>query len=131
MKSSRPYLLRALYEWIIESNCTPHLVINTDSPTVSVPPEHIEEGKIVLNVSPDAVSKLIMNNEAVEFDARFGPTIRHIYTPISAVEAIYARENGRGMVFEPEEEDGDGATEVVPAEKKDKGKGKPNLKIVK
>ena len=97
--SSRPYLLRAIYEWLLDNNLTPHLVIDTNVPGVEVPSSHIDEGQLVLNVSPDACRHLLMGNEEVTFSARFNGASRQIRLPIDALLAIYARENSLGMVF--------------------------------
>ena len=102
MTSSQPYLIRAVYEWLLDNGLTPYLAVNALLPGVEVPERHIEDGKIILNVSPRAVSGLVMNNDEVEFDARFSGIPQHIYVPVHAVSAIYAYENGRGMVFDEE-----------------------------
>jgi len=130
MTSSRPYLIRAIFEWIMENNKTPYVTINTKVSGVLVPEKNINpDGTIVLNVSPEATSKLIVSNEALEFDARFSGVVKHIYAPIKSVQAIYAQETGTGMVFQDEEDDGgQGPEEKHPSKPK---RGKPNLKIVK
>jgi len=102
MTSSRPYLLRALYEWILENECTPYVVVNAFADNVQVPQEYVKDGQIVLNISPSAVHALQMNNVAVEFNGRFSGIPTPVYVPVSAVMGIYARENGQGMVFEAE-----------------------------
>ena len=99
MNSSRPYLVRALYEWIVDNDCTPHLLVNAEFPGVRVPPGYANDGQIVLNVSPSAVRNLHMDNEAVSFEGRFGGTAHSLYIPSGAMLAIYARENGQGMAF--------------------------------
>ncbi|ATD07977.1 MULTISPECIES: ClpXP protease specificity-enhancing factor [Pseudoalteromonas] len=104
MTSNRPYLLRAFYEWIVDNECTPHLVVNADFPSVQVPTQFVQEGQIVLNVSPSAVTNFSMDNQALSFNARFGGQPMQVYVPNGAVLAIYARENGEGTVFTPEEE---------------------------
>lgn len=103
MNSTRPYLIRAFYEWIVDSNCTPHIVVNAEFPNVAVPREFVEAGQIILNISMPAVHNLTLNNDAVSFQARFGGVAHDVYVPVAAVTAIYARENGRGMVFTEEE----------------------------
>jgi stringent starvation protein B len=105
MTPSRPYLLRGFYDWIVENHCTPYIVINTELPEVYVPEEYIENGRIVLNVDPNAVKGLLLANDHVEFNARFSGIAHDIWAPMKAVSAIYAKENGRGMVFKEEEED--------------------------
>jgi stringent starvation protein B len=104
---TRPFLLRAFNEWILTNGWTPYIVVNSHMPGVSVPQQYVdEEGKIILNIGNTAAQSLSIGNEVVEFNARFSGVPMHIYAPISAVEAIYARENGRGIVFSEEEEDG-------------------------
>lgn len=127
MTSTRPYLLRAFYEWIVDNEFTPYVVIRTDLPNVKVPNQYIEDDKIVLNISPYATDKLNISNEAVEFHASFSGLVTEIYAPIASVIAIYANENGRGMVFGEEEDDGDD----TPPSDDDSGKGRPHLKVVK
>lgn len=96
---SRPYLIRALYEWILDNECTPYLLVDAMSPMVEVPREHVRDGQIVLNISANAVRSLDISNEAVSFEARFGGVPRQLYIPVLFVLAIYAKENGQGMVF--------------------------------
>ncbi|TWI55423.1 stringent starvation protein B [Pseudomonas duriflava] len=135
MNSSRPYLIRALYEWIVENDCTPHILVNADYPNVLVPPGYASDGQIVLNIAPGAIRQLHMGNEAVSFDGRFGGVAHSLYVPTQAVLAIYARENGQGMVFdlEPSSPDDDpvktdkSSTRQAPA----KPAGRPSLKVVK
>ena len=144
MTSTRPYLIRAFYDWIVDNNCTPHIVVNAGTKGVEVPLEYVDGGQIVLNIAMSAVQGLRLGDVAVEFQARFGGHIRTIYAPINAILAIYAKENGRGMVFAEEDETlpptstsedledstkGDGKDD-----NKGKGKksgGKPHLTIVK
>ena len=96
---TKPYLLRALYEWCVDNGYTPHLAVKVDSRT-QVPSEHVRNGEITLNVSPAAVHKLQMGNEVIEFSARFAGVARQISVPIENVYALYARETGHGMTFE-------------------------------
>lgn len=103
MSPRRPYLLRAFYEWLIDNQLTPHLVVDITRPGVSVPMEFARDGQIVLNVAPRAVGNLSLGNEGVSFNARFGGVPRQVTVPMGAVMAIYARENGSGTMFEPEE----------------------------
>ncbi|CNH68700.1 ClpXP protease specificity-enhancing factor [Yersinia pekkanenii] len=103
MSPRRPYLLRAFYEWLIDNQLTPHLVVDVTLPGVSVPMEFARDGQIVLNVAPRAVGNLELGNDGVSFNARFGGVPRKVTVPIAAVMAIYARENGSGTMFEPEE----------------------------
>jgi stringent starvation protein B len=137
MISSRPYLVRAIHEWIVDSGYTPHLLVDADAPGLDVPASSIQEGRVVLNVSPTAVRDLVIDAEMVTFVARFGGVSRAVTVPMSAVEAVYARENGRGMMF-PVDEDEDGASESQDEEATGESgqsgrerKTKPNLKVVK
>lgn len=137
MISTRPYLIRAFYEWIVDSNCTPHIVVNADENGVEVPRAFVEAGQIVLNIAMPAVQNLSLNNDAVSFQARFGGIAHDVYVPVYAVMAIYARENGRGMVFS-DEDDGDADDSAPPPDRKtnsrggkDSGKSKAHLTVVK
>lgn len=130
MTSNKPYLLRAFYEWILDNHLTPYVVVNAEDPGVQVPQQYVDAGKIVLNVAPSAVQGLIINNEVVQFNARFAGIPMHVYAPIHAVTAIYAKENGQGMIF-PEEDGGSGGTpprSTPPGKPKPR---KPRLTIVK
>ncbi|NER63916.1 ClpXP protease specificity-enhancing factor [Pseudomonas sp. MAFF212427] len=142
MNSSRPYLVRALYEWIVDNDCTPHMLVNAEYPAVQVPQGFASDGQIVLNVSPSAVRHLHMDNEAVSFEGRFGGVAHTLYVPAGAILGIYARENGQGMVFElepPLVEDDE--LDEEGAEPEDDGppsggqpprpSGRPSLKVVK
>ena len=99
--STKPYLIRALHEWCTDNGYTPHLVVTVDQNTV-VPPAHIHEGQITLNVGWLATNGLVLGNDYIEFQARFGGVTEHIFVPVAAVSAIYARETGAGMGFEIE-----------------------------
>lgn len=105
MTPTRPYLIRAFYDWIVDNHCTPHIVVNANGADVEVPQEYAEGGQIVLNIAVAAVHGLHLGDDAIEFQARFGGRVRRVYIPIQSVLAIYAKENGRGMVFS--EEDGE------------------------
>lgn len=126
MNSSRPYLIRAIHEWILDNEMTPHLLVDIEGEGVDVPAQQGQNGKIVLNISPQAVEGLMLGNDAIGFRARFGGIATEVYVPIAAVMAVYAKENGRGMVFSeddhgPEPDHGSGR----------KTGRKPDLKIVK
>ncbi|MEQ8661216.1 MAG: ClpXP protease specificity-enhancing factor [Gammaproteobacteria bacterium] len=108
MTSTRPYLLRAIYEWIVDNGLTPHLLVQVVDDQVMVPRQFVEKGAIVLNVSPSAVRDLSLGNDAVDFNARFGGQPQHVHVPVGAIQAIYARENGQGIFL--------GETEVTGAE---------------
>ena len=132
MSPTRPYFVRTLYEWIVDNNCTPYLLVDATYSKVVVPLEFVDDGKIVLNLTPSAVRHLHMDNEFVQFSARFGGRSQEIYLPIGAVLAIYAKENGKGMFFE--------SGEIEPPLKPDNANdspdkppsgGRPSLTIVK
>lgn len=161
MKSSRPYLARALYEWLLDNELTPYLVVDATQPGVEVPRQFVQNGQIVLNVAPTAVRDLFMENQAIGFNARFGGQPMQVMIPTPALIAIYARENGAGMVFghEPEldaagfeeqdDEAGEAGTDTESAKPEltltepassqssdkasgdDKPKKKPTLRVVK
>ncbi len=105
MTPNRPYLLRAFYEWIVDNNLTPYLVVDATMAGVKVPTQHVQNGQIVLNINPSAVGNLLLGNDAVTFSARFGGSPFALYIPQRAVLAIYARENGAGTMFTPEEDE--------------------------
>ena len=137
MNSSRPYLVRALYEWIVDNNCTPHILVNAEYAGVKVPAGFAKDGQIVLNVSPNAVRYLQMENAAVSFEGRFGGVPQSLYIPIQALMAIYARENGQGMVFEVDGGD-EGEEDIGPEDdgpssggEPPRPAGRPSLKVVK
>lgn len=102
MSSHRPYLVRALNEWILDNNCTPYILVNAFEPGVLVPQNFVKDGQIVLNISPIAVQGLLISNEGIEFNGRFGGIPTRVYVPTSAILGIYAKENGQGMIFELE-----------------------------
>jgi stringent starvation protein B len=104
LPSTRPYLIRALYEWCTENGFTPYVAVKVNA-SVQVPREYVQGGEIVLNVSMDATSSLKLGNEFIEFKARFGGKPREIMVPVERVMAIYARENGQGMAFPVPEND--------------------------
>src|SRR5690554_1954072 len=102
MTSHRPYIIRALYEWILENDCTPYILVNAYEEGAEVPQEYVKDGQIVLNIAPVAVHDLRISNEAINFNGRFGGVPSGVYVPINAVLGIYARENGQGMMFDAE-----------------------------
>ena len=130
MTSSRPYLIRALYEWMTDNGLTPHLLIDTATDGVQVPQQYVKDGKIVLNVSPGAVHALRLGNDVIEFSARFAGTPMNVVVPINAVLAIYSRENGQGMMFTEEGEGGEPPSSTPEPSPQGKAK-KPVLKVVK
>lgn len=137
MTSSRPFIIRALYEWILENSCTPYILVNAYGNGVQVPQEHVKDGQIILNISPAAVQGLLIKDEAIEFNGRFAGIPTPVYVPIAAVMGIYARENGQGMVFDPEKPQPPAPKApqaVVDSGAKQTGKGKPtrpSLRVVK
>ena len=98
-----PYLLRAYYDWLIDNNFTPYLVVDATYLGVNVPVEYVKDGQIVLNLSANATGNLVLANDFIQFNARFKGVSRELYIPMGAALAIYARENGDGVMFEPEE----------------------------
>ena len=142
MTPTRPYLLRAIYEWLLDNNFTPYLLVDAKQENTQVPTEFIQEnGTIVLNMSPTAVQNLDLDNEHVSFTARFSGQVQHIYVPMAAALGLYSRENGQGMMFQTESfEDKEAVTNIkiiVETPKKatkpakDKKKRPSFLKVVK
>jgi stringent starvation protein B len=150
--STKPYLIRAIYEWILDNGMTPHLVVDAEFPGTEVPREFVEEGQIVLNIAPGAVRELVIGNDWTSFSARFSGVVRNLMVPTEAVLGIVTRESRQGMVFpEPEYPMATEQTQGQPALTsvadtqtgespakprpgvKDKGKGRsgPTLKVVK
>jgi stringent starvation protein B len=133
--STRPYLLRAFYDWILDNRMTPYVVVDATLPGVDVPSQYVEDGKIILNINPSAVRDLSLVNDHVSFNARFSGVPFSVYAPMRAVTAVYAKENGRGMVFKDEEENDDpppSTEEEGSTSGGGKGKGgRPNLTLVK
>ena len=130
MTSSRPYLIRAIHEWIVDNGMTPHIVVNADTDGVRVPPEYVNDGQISLNISDAAVHGFSMDNDWILFDARFGGKSFQVSVPTCAVLAIFARENGAGMSFGEEENGGDPPPEPEDGGKK-KARGGATLRVVK
>lgn len=124
MTSSVPYLLRAIYDWILDNQCTPYLIVDALHQETSVPQEHVKDGQIVLNISPQAIRDLQIENDSVQFSGRFAGIPHEIYAPIAAVLGIIAKENNEGMWFSRSEDDPD-----APKPTTRKG-GPPSLKIV-
>ncbi|BAU58526.1 ClpXP protease specificity-enhancing factor [Halorhodospira halochloris] len=151
MNSSRPYLVRAIYEWIADNDKTPYLLVDASRSDIDAPTEYAEDGRLVLNVSPRAVQGLNMGNDVIRFSARFGGVARGVTIPVGAVMAVYARENGQGMMFGAEDEmeeetnqsgeathevnagqDPDGGDDAPGSSSSNSGGGKrPNLRVVK
>jgi len=142
MTSNKPYLIRALNEWILNNEMTPFLLVDVNVEGVVVPQQHIRDGKIILNIAPAAVQEFAIENEWIYFSARFSSQAFMINVPINAVLAIYAKENGRGMMFAGDESLAENNTEVEGKEsskkdisniqsKEQEGRNKPALRIVK
>ncbi|CAH9014586.1 ClpXP protease specificity-enhancing factor [Candidatus Nitrosacidococcus sp. I8] len=128
ISSSRPYLIRAFYEWITDNQLTPYLVVNTNFPDVKVPEQYISDGKIILNTHPHSVKNLSLENEWISFSARFSGVVHEIIFPVCATLAIYAKENGQGMTFP--QENLPPPTSPPDKDIKDKSR-KPMLRVVK
>ena len=99
MTPSKPYLLRAVYEWIVDNGMTPHLLVDVGDPRVRVPQQFVKDNSIVLNIAPGAVRDLLLRNDYISFSARFGGVAHDVLVPLSAARMIYARENGQGMTL--------------------------------
>jgi len=147
MLSNKPYLMRAFYDWIVDSQCTPILVLDATNPRCQIPDDFVEGGEIVFNISPIAVRDLKITNRTVEFKASFGGIINVISAPIKAVLAIYAEENGEGLFFDGDEEGDEDSGEdnivqlkavdgknpqsmMPPPSERTASKGKPFLKLI-
>ncbi len=142
MTSSRPYIVRALYDWILENSCTPYILVNAYADHVQVPIEHVKDGQIILNISPSAVQALAIKNEALEFEGRFAGIPKLVYVPTPALMGIYAKENGQGMIFDSEglipqppnptgTDPKSSINKAEPGVKPSSESGKPALRIVK
>ncbi len=136
MTSNRPYLVKAIYEWILDNNVTPHVIINAMDENVSVPQQYVEDGQIILNINPSAVQSLVLDNECIMFSARFSGKPYNIYAPMHTVLAIYAMENGQGMMFNDEQNGGpppnnDNGSSGSGGGNKPPPRKKPTLRVVK
>lgn len=130
---TRPYLARAIYEWICDNQLTPYLLVDATQPHTSVPIQFVKDGQIVLNIVPHAVHQLVMNNDAISFSARFGGVAQNIYVPFASVIGIYARENGQGLFFDPSEYENMSPVtteEIAEISETEAPKKKPSLRIV-
>ena len=130
MNSLKPYLIRAVYDWIIDNQFTPYLLVNADAESTVVPRSYVQDGRIVLNLRPEAIHGLSLGNEQILFNARFGGKSMQVDVPIPAVMALYAQENGRGMVFDQEEAD-EPPPSPEPETPVDPPKKRPALRVVK
>jgi stringent starvation protein B len=129
MTPNRPYLLRALNEWILDNAMTPQLLVDTSVTGTVVPESYVENGRIILNIQPDAVRNLVLGNEQITFSARFGGKSFNLIVPLNSVLAIYARENSKGLIFEIEDKDTENSQEQT-IEKTGKP-SRPYLKVIK
>ena len=129
MTSSRPYLIRAMYQWVVDNGMTPHLLVDASNEDCMVPVEHVQDGKIVLNIAPMAISGLTLGDDEITFSARFSGKSQSIQAPVQAVLAIYAKENGQGMMFSEDENTTD--TGHDDGNDPDPDKPKPTLRVVK
>lgn len=129
MTPLKPYLIRAVYDWIVDNRFTPYLLVNATAPGTVVPTNFVEDGRIVLNLRPEAIQSLDMSSEGIRFNARFGGQPMRVDIPTVAVLALYAQENGRGMVFDDEEEEG--APTPPPEPPQPEPKARPALRVVK
>lgn len=126
MTSSKPYLIRGIYQWIVDNDLTPYLLVNAETSDAQIPLEHVRDGQIVLNISPKACRGLLLENNKILFTARFSGVATQVCVPPAAVLAIYAKENGRGMEFSEE----DDSPPPSPSSEQNK-QSKPSLKLVK
>ncbi|MEA3587862.1 ClpXP protease specificity-enhancing factor [Pseudidiomarina sp. 1APP75-27a] len=131
MTARRPYMLRAVYEWLVDNQLTPHLVVDADQPGCEVPRQFVQDGQIVLNIAPGAVGNLQLLNDRIEFNARFSGKPEHVQVPMIAINALYARENGAGTIFEEEPQLENTSPEPPPEPPTPGGKKRPSLKVVK
>ncbi len=127
MTSSRPYLIRAIYQWIVDNGLTPYILVDASDEEMMIPRQYVEDGKIVLNIAPMAIRSLTLGNDEITFNARFGGQPMDVVIPVSQVLATYARENGQGMMFQDEED-----KQPPPSSGgDDKDSGRPSLRVVK
>jgi stringent starvation protein B len=131
MTSSKPYLIRALYQWLLDNQMTPYVLADTSIVDVQVPTGVANDGKVVLNLSPSAIQNLEMSNDFLSFSARFNGVAQNVYCPMSSLLAIYAQENGEGMMFSAEPGDNQSPQAAVGESDKPIKNLKPGLKVVK
>ena len=130
MTSSRPYLVRAMYQWIADNGMTPHLLADASVEGIQIPTEHVQNGKIILNIAPMAITGLVLGDVEITFSARFSGKSFGIYIPVEAVLAIYAKENGQGMMFSEDDGATSSSDDDEPEPDPDKPK-RPALRVVK
>ncbi|BCA96813.1 stringent starvation protein B [Legionella antarctica] len=131
MTSNKPYLIRAFYDWIVDNELTPYILVDATYSGVQVPKEHIRHERIVLNISPSATRGLLLENDRIVFTARFSGQTEQIFVLPNAVLEIYAKENGRGIAFAIEEDEGPPPASSSGSSESDTGTRKPSLKLVK
>ena len=142
MLSNRPYLIRAFYEWIVDNDCTPYVVVDAHHDNVEVPQNFVTNGQIILNIAPRAVTNFEMNNDFIQLSTRFGGIPIDIFCPMGSILGIYAQENGQGMMFEPEPSEDptppQGPKAITPPPpppskppRRDSLKSKPSLRVIK
>lgn len=130
MTPSKPYLIRALYQWLLDNQMTPYILADTSSDDVLVPRGVANDGKVVLNLAPSAIQNLEMTNDFLSFSARFNGVAQDVYCPMPSILAIYARENGEGMMFSAESEGSQDQGAEADSGKAKKS-SKPGLKVIK
>jgi len=131
ISSNRPYLIRALYQWLVDNDLTPYLLVEAERDDVVIPSQFVEEGRIVLNISPSAVRGLDLGNQRISFNARFGGVAMDVLVPPEAVLGIYARENGRGMLFPDEGSEQPGGMPPDSDPEPNPPRARPTLKVIK
>jgi stringent starvation protein B len=142
MRSNQPYLLRAFYDWIVDNQCTPYIIVDAFHESTAVPQEFVKDGQIVLNIAPRAVTNFDMSGDAITCSSRFGGVPVELFLPFSAVLGIYAQENGKGMMFDFEDNNDptpppspinnpDLVKKSALSELSDQSKSKPSLRVVK
>ena len=142
MRSNQPYLLRAFYDWIVDNQCTPYIIVDAFHEGTEVPQEFVKGGQIVLNIAPRAVTNFDMSGDAITFSTQFGGVPVELFLPFSAVLGIYAQENGKGMMFNCEDNNDstpppspinkpDLVKKRASSESSDQSKSKPSLRVVK
>ncbi len=126
-------MIRAVYEWVADNDCTPYILVNAEAEGVSVPQQYVKDGQIILNISSSAVMDLQLNNDMLSFRGRFGGVPQEVFVPTAAVMGIYARENGQGMLFDAEDVPPTPPGPGKPSKQKDveKSEARPHLKVVK
>ncbi|WP_169391853.1 MULTISPECIES: ClpXP protease specificity-enhancing factor [Psychrobacter] len=131
---TRPYMVRALYQWIEDNELTPYLMVDATAKNVQVPRQYVQDGRIVLNIASRATGNMVMQNDYIHFNARFGGVSQEIWVPLNAVLGIYAKENSQGMFFDPSEYENyqpESESETPAAPPKPKRDNKAGLKVLK